>query len=83
MSHAQPIHEAEQSRFILAVGSSEAVLEYTWINEGAVDFCHTFVPKEGRGSGVAEKLVRAGLVWAKQQSLQIQASCWYVKKFLQ
>lgn len=79
---ATPIHEQELRRFILPVADSEAVLEYRYINEGHIDFYRTFVPPEGRGSGAAQKLVRAGLRWAKSESLQINASCWYVEKFL-
>ncbi|MGL4641014.1 MAG: GNAT family N-acetyltransferase, partial [Shewanella sp.] len=30
----------------------------------------------------AERLVRHGLKWAKAQNVEIQASCWYVQKFL-
>ena len=82
MSDLQPIHQADQSRFVIAVEDSEAVLEYKLGGDGAVDFYRTFVPPQGRGSGIAEKLVRAGLAWAGQQSLQIEASCWYVQKFL-
>lgn len=82
MAELTPIHQAEQSRFVVAIGSGEAVLEYKLVGDGQIDFCRTFVPPEGRGSGVAEKLVRAGLAWAEQQSLNVQASCWYVEKFL-
>ncbi|MGL5391371.1 MAG: N-acetyltransferase, partial [Shewanella sp.] len=32
--------------------------------------------------GLAERLVRQGLKWAKEQEMQITASCWYVQKFL-
>ena len=30
----------------------------------------------------AEKLVRAGLAWAKSQNYELHASCWYVAKFI-
>lgn len=81
MADLEPIHQEDQSRFVIAVGGSEAVLEYK-LSGAQVDFCRTFVPQEGRGSGVAERLVHAGLAWAKQQSLKVKASCWYVDKFL-
>lgn len=82
MSDLKPIHQADQSRFVIAVDGSEAVLDYRLIGNDKVDFYRTFVPSEGRGRGVAEQLVRVGLAWAEQQSLTIQASCWYVEKFL-
>ena len=41
-----------------------------------------YVPAEFRGRGLAERLVRHGLQWAKAQGYDIQASCWYVRKFI-
>jgi predicted GNAT family acetyltransferase len=35
-----------------------------------------------RGSGVAEKLVRTGIRWAREQGYEMTASCWYAKRFL-
>lgn len=74
-------HQAAQHRFILSVDGSEAILDYE-LTDKTINFTHTFVPPEFRGKGLAEKLVRNGLSWAKDQGYQIQASCWYVQKFL-
>lgn len=85
---AQPIeHDSHGHRFILDTGGEDAVLEYRLSNgAGAgnttVNFTRTYVPPQYRGKGRAEALVRHGLSWAKQQGYQIQASCWYVAKFL-
>lgn len=77
------IHQAERERFIIQVGEFEALLEYHLLpRQGAVDFHHTFVPPQIRGRGIAEKLVRTGLTWARAQQLRIEASCSYVHKFL-
>ena len=74
-------HQTEQQRFVLQLDGAEAVLDYT-VNGNSINFHHTFVPPAFRGKGLAEKLVRHGLAWAKQQHYQISASCWYVQKFL-
>ncbi|MCF1427285.1 MAG: N-acetyltransferase [Shewanella sp.] len=74
-------HEQNNSRFVLTLDGHLAELEYRLSGQD-VDFSRTFVPPELRGKGVAEKLVRAGLAWAKEQHLNISASCWYVQKFL-
>jgi predicted GNAT family acetyltransferase len=74
-------HIASEQRFVLQVESASAVLEYR-LSGSDIDFCHTFVPPEFRGKGLAEKLVRHGLAWAKAEQLNIHASCWYVQKFL-
>lgn len=47
-----------------------------------IDFKSTFVPNALRGKGIAEQLVRTGLSWAREQGFEIEASCWYVEKFL-
>ena len=74
-------HHSEQQRFVLQLDGAEAVLDYQ-VNDNIINFHHTFVPPAFRGKGLAEKLVRHGLAWAKEQKYQISASCWYVQKFL-
>ena len=78
-------HQPEQNRFSLTTGDSEAVLQYRLFERNTqpmIDFTHTWVPPEFRGKGVAEKLVREGLAWARAEGFGIQASCWYVARFL-
>lgn len=78
-------HQPEQNRFSLSAGNSEAVLQYRLFqvdNTAMIDFTHTWVPPEFRGKGLAEKLVREGLKWAREEGYGIQASCWYVARFL-
>ena len=75
------IHQAEQQRFIIEQDGHECVLDY--VLEGKqIDFTHTYVPFRLRGKGLAEELVKEGLAWAKSQGYDIQACCWYVRKFL-
>lgn len=76
------IHEPERSRFVAWVDAQEARLEYRLLPRHAVDFSYTFVPEPLRGRGIAEKLVRTGLAWAREQGLAVEASCWYVRRFL-
>lgn len=74
-------HQSEQQRFVLQLDGAEAVLDYA-VNGSSINFHHTFVPPAFRGKGLAEKLVRYGLAWAKTQPYQLHASCSYVQKFL-
>ena len=76
------IHQPDQNRFICTIDGAQAVLEYQLLPGNNIDFSRTFVPDEARGKGIAEALVRQGLQWAKDQGYSIQASCWYVDKFL-
>ena len=80
--NTHPDHQPDQQRFILQANGDEAVLEYRLLPDDGIDFTYTFVPEVLRGQGIAEKLVRTGLAWAREQGYEIQAGCWYVKRFL-
>ena len=86
MSAQEIIHQAAQGRFVMHLDGTEAVLEYRLLPSPAapegVDFTRTWVPPAHRGKGLAEALVRRGLKWAREQNYRIEASCWYVAKFL-
>ncbi|MFV7785660.1 GNAT family N-acetyltransferase [Shewanella marisflavi] len=81
MNQETILHQADQQKFVLSIAGHDAVLEYQQQGD-RVDFTRTFVPDPLRGQGVAGRLVRYGLEWAKSQQLTISASCWYVQKFL-
>ncbi|WP_235263553.1 GNAT family N-acetyltransferase [Nitrincola sp. A-D6] len=74
-------HQPSQQRFIMTDAGIDAVLDYV-IRGTRINFTHTYVPESLRGRGLAEQLVRAGLAWAREHDYQIEASCWYVGKFL-
>ena len=80
--NVQPEHQPERQRFVVQSGDDEAVLEYRLLQNDGIDFTRTFVPEALRGQGVAEKLVRTGLGWAREQGYEIQAGCRYVALFL-
>lgn len=78
-------HIPDQQRFIINYEGAEAVLQYALFNQSgkmSIDFNSTFVPPAFRGKGLAEKLVRAGIKWAKEQGYELHASCWYAAKFI-
>lgn len=80
-------HHPQRHRFVVDTDGRESILQYRLLGPDAdhpraVDFTRTYVPEELRGQGIAEALVRHGLSWARAQNYEIQASCWYVQKFL-
>lgn len=81
MSQSTILHQADKQRFVILIDDQQALLEYQ-IEDDHIDFNRTYVPDALRGRGLAERLVRHGLKWAKAQPLTISASCWYVQKFL-
>ncbi|MBS0664279.1 MAG: N-acetyltransferase [Verrucomicrobia bacterium] len=75
-------HQPAASRFEAVVDGHTAVAEYV-IYGGRVVFNHTFVPNELRGRGLAEKLVRAGLAWARAEGMKVVPQCSYVAAFIE
>ena len=76
------IHQPDKQRFMTEHDGQESVLEYRLLPDRGVEFTHTFGPVALRGHGIAEKLMRTGLDWARQQEFEITSSCWYVSRFL-
>ena len=73
-------HVPEQSRFEAEGG--EAFLTYERA-DGKVAFLHTIVPPEHGGRGVAGALATAAVGWAREEGLEIEARCSYVRSWLE
>lgn len=84
MSEFEIIHQQDQQLFYIEFDDNEkAFIKYRLLErqkESAVDFYSTLVPTSQRGKGIAAKLVEKAFVWADQQQLRIEASCWYAAK---
>jgi hypothetical protein len=75
-------HEPDRGAFLVVEDGAEGVLEYVPSGPSTVAFVHTYVPPALRGRGIAERLVTAGLAWARAQGLRVIASCSYVAAYL-
>ncbi|MES2697869.1 MAG: GNAT family N-acetyltransferase, partial [Verrucomicrobiota bacterium] len=64
------------------VGGYLSMAEYVR-REGTMTMTHTFVPPELRGKGIAEKLVRAALDYARAEKLRVIPACSYVAMFIE
>ncbi|AKD05889.1 N-acetyltransferase domain-containing protein [Pontibacter korlensis] len=76
------IHDEEDLRFYMQIDGDEAELTYTYPETEVMDFDHTYVPEDSRGQGVADKLVKQGLEYAKSNNYKIIASCPVVEAYL-
>jgi uncharacterized protein len=75
-------HNEGAMRFEALVYGELALCEYQ--REGdALVFTHTYVPPELRGRGVAQKLVRVALDYARESGLSVVPSCSYVAAFIE
>lgn len=71
-------NEAE-SRF--EVGGGDAVLEYE-LSDGEIALTHTEVAPELEGRGIAGKLARAALEYARERGLKVVPLCGYVEAYI-
>lgn len=76
-------HEKEENKFFSLVDGVEAHLLYKVVDDETLDFYSTFVPKEGRGMGLAKKLVDVGLDYAKENNFKVIPSCSYVESYFE
>ena len=75
-------HNVAASRFEALVEGHLAVAEYQLDGDRMI-FTHTFVPPELRGRGIAEKLVRPALGWARAEKRRVVPACSYVATFIE
>ncbi len=75
------IHDKEGNRFYTLVEGKEAHLYYTKADNNTLDFTHTYVPVELRGHGIAGKIVKEGLEFAKENNYKIIPTCSYVETY--
>ena len=75
------VHRPEQSRFETEVDGRTAYLTYERAGDTVV-MTHTLVPPEIGGRGVAADLTAAAVGWAREQGLQIDPQCSYVRSWL-
>lgn len=76
-------HEPERQRFVLVTGDSVSLLAYLPVDRTTLDYAHTFVPPELRGRGIASRLVRFALDYARQQGLKVAPTCPFVATYIE
>lgn len=75
-------HDTGSQEFTVTLDQDQAELSYAKPQDKVIDFQHTFVPRTFRGKGLANKLIEAGLEYARQQQCQVLASCPVVSAFI-
>ena len=75
------VHRPERSRFEAEVDGQTAYLAYEQ-HDSTVVLPHTVVPRELEGRGIAGDLTRVAVAWAREQSLEIDPQCSYVRGWL-
>ena len=75
------VHRPDQDRFEAEVEGETAFLTYHRQGD-VVAMTHTIVPRPIEGRGVAARLTRTAVEWARGEGLQIDPQCSYVRAWL-
>ena len=75
-------HNQQEHRFEADVEGMISVAEYEQRGTEMI-MTQTFVPPALRGQGIAEKLVRVALEFARTERLRVVPACSYVAAFIQ
>ncbi len=74
--------DAVQNKFSAIVDGYESIVEYT-LKDNVIDLYRTFTPHELRGKGIAGKMVKYALEYAKENNLKVIPSCSYVSGYIE
>jgi uncharacterized protein len=77
------LHDKEKQKFFMIIKDEESYLRYRMVDDKRIHFLTTFVPPSQRGKGIAQKVVEAGLNFARENQYVVSTSCWYVEDFLE
>jgi predicted GNAT family acetyltransferase len=75
------IHNTSENRFEISMDGALAVLEYTLEGEKII-FTHTGVPMALEGQGMASRLARFALDFARAQRLKVEPLCSFIAGYI-
>jgi predicted GNAT family acetyltransferase len=76
------VNNTEAKRFEIQLGDDIARIEYQ-ITGHTITFTHTEVPPAFEGQGIAGKIAKVALEYAKESGYKILPLCPYVKAYIQ
>jgi len=79
---SEVVHNVPEERFELRVGDALCLLNYRRLPDKLVIY-HTEVPQQFEGRGLAARLTRAALAYARAENLQVDPRCPYTAAFFQ
>ena len=75
-------HDKKEQIFYTIFDSKESYIRYSMPNKERINILRTFVPPEQRHNGLAGKLAKAALEFAKENNLKVIPTCSYVDYFI-
>ena len=77
-------HDQARQRFEIDMDDHRGVLDYTLSeDENVIAFRHTQVDDALEGEGVGSALVRHGLAYARNNGLQVDPQCPFVRSYIE
>jgi uncharacterized protein len=76
------LHDKEKQKFYILKNGEESYLRYRMVDDKRIHYTVTYVPPSLRGKGIAQKVVEAGLNYARENHYIVSTSCWFVEEFL-
>jgi predicted GNAT family acetyltransferase len=76
------VHNPEARRFEIHYGEEMARLEYR-LRASTIIYTHTVVPPSLKGHGIAERLAREALDYARERGLSVVPLCPYVADYIE
>ena len=77
------VHNTDKKLFTVDVDDDTAYLAYRQADEKTLEFFSTYVPDEFRGKGIAGRLARTALDYARDNGYRVQPTCSFVVSFLE
>lgn len=74
-------HDEEQRQFFIMIDQQKAFVEYIQPGKRII-FTHTEVPPPLEGQGIASRLAKHALEYAKAQSFKVMPLCPYVAAYI-
>jgi predicted GNAT family acetyltransferase len=76
------VHDKDQQIFFVIIDGKECYVRYVMSNKDTINFLRTFVPNELRNQGIAAKISKAALDYAKENNLKVIPTCSYIDYFI-
>lgn len=75
-------HNRQFQKFYINVGGREAFLKYERVGEGVIDFKTLYVPKNLRGVGIGEKILKRAIGFIEKNNYKLKTTCSFINNFL-
>jgi len=81
LSKLEVVHNPAQKRFEIQIGDQIAMVKYI-LGSSEIIFTHTEVPEVFEGHGIAGKIAKVAVEYAKAQGLRIRPMCPYMAEYI-